>query len=45
VEDALAQPKPLPFEMIVDHPFFCAIAERNTGALLLTGVITDPARQ
>jgi serine protease inhibitor len=37
--------KPLPFQMIVDHPFFCAIAERGTGALLFAGVITDPTRQ
>jgi serpin B len=34
VESALSEPKPLPFEMIVDNPFFCAIADRKTGALL-----------
>ncbi|MGH7906970.1 MAG: serpin family protein [Candidatus Binataceae bacterium] len=34
-----------PFSMIVDHPFFCAIAERKTGALMFIGVITDPSRE
>ncbi|HKV55183.1 MAG TPA: serpin family protein [Candidatus Binataceae bacterium] len=33
---------PRPFEMIVDHPFFCAIVERQTGAILFAGAITDP---
>lgn len=31
-----------PFEMIVDHSFFCAIAEQQSGALLFAGIITDP---
>jgi serine protease inhibitor len=32
---------PPPFQMVVDHPFFCAIAERRSGALLFAGVVTD----
>jgi serine protease inhibitor len=28
--------------MIVDHPFFFAISERQSGALLFAGVVTDP---
>lgn len=35
--------KPKPFEMIVDHPFFCAITERDSRAMLFAGVITNPA--
>ena len=35
---------PPPFEMIVDRPFFCAIVERRSGALLFAGVVTDPTR-
>jgi serine protease inhibitor len=31
-----------PFVMIVDHPFFFAIAERQSSALLFAGVIMDP---
>jgi serine protease inhibitor len=30
------------FSMIVDRPFFCAIRDNQTGALLFTGAITDP---
>jgi serine protease inhibitor len=37
--------EPPPFEMIADHPFFCAIAEQHSGALLFAGVVTDPRRQ
>jgi len=37
--------EPPPFEMIVDHPFFCAIAEQYSGALLFAGVVADPAGQ
>jgi len=35
--------KPKPFEMIVDHPFFCAITERDSRAMLFAGIITNPA--
>ncbi|HXW82988.1 MAG TPA: serpin family protein, partial [Candidatus Binataceae bacterium] len=35
--------RPRPFRMIVDHPFFYAIAERETGALLFAGAILNPA--
>ena len=31
-----------PFVMIVDHPFFFAITERQSGALLFAGVVMDP---
>jgi serine protease inhibitor len=31
------------FRMIVDRPFFCAIEDRRTGALLFVGAIYDPA--
>jgi serine protease inhibitor len=34
---------PPPFEMVVDHPFFCAIAEHDSGAILFAGMITNPA--
>lgn len=37
--------RPRPFEMIVDHPFFCAITERDSGAILFAGLITNPAAQ
>jgi serine protease inhibitor len=30
------------FSMIVDRPFFCAIRDNQTGALLFIGAITDP---
>ncbi len=33
---------PPPFKMIVDHPFFFAIAERDTKALLFAGIVTNP---
>jgi serine protease inhibitor len=33
-----------PFEMIVDHPFFCAIVEKQSGAMLFAGVVTNPAQ-
>jgi serine protease inhibitor len=36
---------PPPFEMVVDHPFFCAIAERESRALLFAGVVTDPTQR
>jgi serine protease inhibitor len=31
-----------PFVMIVDHPFFFAITEQQSGALLFAGVVMDP---
>jgi serpin B len=39
---AVARPTP-PFHMIIDRPFFCAIQERRSGALLFIGAIYDPA--
>jgi serine protease inhibitor len=38
----LAFPTPPPFSMIVDRPFFCAIRENKTGAVLFMGSIVDP---
>ncbi len=40
----IAVPQKPPFEMVVDHPFFCAIAERQTGVLMFAGVVTGPGR-
>ena len=41
---ASAIPRPMPpFRMIVDRPFFCAIEDRRSGALLFVGAIYDPA--
>jgi serine protease inhibitor len=31
-----------PFQMIVDRPFFCAIRDQRSGALLFVGAIHDP---
>jgi serine protease inhibitor len=39
---AIARPVQ-PFRMIVDRPFFCAIEDRRSGALLFVGAIYDPA--
>jgi serine protease inhibitor len=39
---AIARPEQ-PFQMIVDRPFFCAIEDRRSGALLFVGAIYDPA--
>ncbi len=39
---ALAMPMPSE-EVIVDHPFICAIRDSGTGALLFLGVINHPA--
>jgi serine protease inhibitor len=39
---AVARPQE-PFQMIVDRPFFCAIEDRRSGALLFVGAIFDPA--
>jgi len=33
---------PAPFSMIIDRPFFCAIEDRRSGALLFIGAIYDP---
>ena len=33
------------FNMIVDHPFVFAIAERGTGAILFIGTVVDPNRR
>jgi serpin B len=30
------------FSMVVDRPFFCAIRDSQTGALLFMGSIVDP---
>jgi serine protease inhibitor len=38
---AIARPVE-PFSMIVDRPFFCAIEDRRSGALLFIGAIYDP---
>ncbi len=34
---------PPPFQMVVDHPFFFAITEQRSGAILFAGIVTDPA--
>jgi serpin B len=34
--------EPPPFSMTVDHPFFLAIADEATGAILFMGLIVDP---
>jgi len=39
---AVARPQQ-PFQMIVDRPFFCAIQDQRSGALLFVGAIFDPA--
>ena len=39
---ALVGATPAPFEMVVDHPFFLAIADTQTDALFFVGAITDP---
>ncbi|HME82101.1 MAG TPA: serpin family protein [Candidatus Eremiobacteraceae bacterium] len=36
------RPEPPPFRMIVDRPFFCAIEDRRSHALLFVGAIYDP---
>lgn len=35
-------PPPRTFKMVIDRPFFVAIDDRETGALLFLGVIVDP---
>jgi serpin B len=36
------QPEDEPFNMIVDRPFFVAIQDNQTGAILFSGVIVEP---
>jgi len=38
---AVAHPEQ-PFRMVVDRPFFCAIQDQRSGALLFVGAIYDP---
>jgi serine protease inhibitor len=38
----IARPAEQPFQMIVDRPFFCAIQDQRSGALLFVGAIYDP---
>jgi serine protease inhibitor len=41
---AAAVPRPeQPLHLIVDRPFFCAIEDTRSGALLFVGAIYDPA--
>jgi serine protease inhibitor len=35
-------PRPEPFRMIIDHPFFFAICDNQTGSILYMGAINDP---
>lgn len=37
-----AGPRPTGFEMTVDHPFFCAIWDKETQALVFAGMVVDP---
>jgi serine protease inhibitor len=39
----MAVARPQPFEMVVDHPFLFAITERQSGAMLFTGVVANPS--
>ncbi|MCK4323015.1 MAG: serpin family protein [Armatimonadetes bacterium] len=39
---AAGGPPAPPFTMVVDHPFFMAIQDRPTGAILFLGTIVDP---
>ena len=41
VHAAIARPEK-PFQMIVERPFFCAIEDQRSGALLFVGAIYDP---
>ena len=37
--------EPSPFEMVVDHPFFFAITEQESGAMLFAGIVTNPSAE
>ncbi len=39
---ATAMPVNEPFKMVVDHPFFCAIRDNQTGTVLFMGSLVDP---
>lgn len=39
---AIMRPRTPAFQMIVDHPFFCAIVDTTTGAILFEGAVYDP---
>jgi serine protease inhibitor len=43
VRTAALQRPEQPFQMIVDRPFFCAIQDQRSGALLFVGAIFNPA--
>jgi serpin B len=43
VRSAAVVRAPPPFHMVIDRPFFCAIEDRRSGALLFIGAIHDPA--
>jgi len=36
-------PKPEPFQIIIDHPFFFAICDNETQTILYMGAINDPS--
>jgi serine protease inhibitor len=38
-----AGPRPEPFRMIIDHPFFFAICDNQTNSILYMGAMNDPA--
>jgi serine protease inhibitor len=42
VRTALAVAREQPFHMVVDRPFFCAIEDQRSGALLFVGAVYDP---
>ena len=42
IRASLARPEQ-PFQLIIDRPFFCAIEDRRSGALLFVGAVYDPA--
>jgi serpin B len=42
VEMWLRSLPPPPFEMLVDRPFFCAIRDDVTGAILFAGIVVSP---
>lgn len=39
---AMAKPVEEPFSLIVDRPFFVAIQDNQTGAILFSGLIVEP---